>query len=61
MPDGGWFPLLVGLIAFTLLTTWAKGRKLMIERMREAAMPIKIFIRVGRDTRPRAYRARRCS
>ncbi|RHW17318.1 potassium transporter Kup [Sphingomonas gilva] len=44
VPDGGWFPLLVGCIAFTLLTTWAKGRKLMIERMREAAMPIKIFI-----------------
>ncbi len=44
VPDGGWFPLLVGLIAFTMLTTWAKGRKLMMERMREAAMPIKIFV-----------------
>ncbi|WP_244624695.1 potassium transporter Kup [Sphingomonas sp. So64.6b] len=44
VPDGGWFPLLVGLIIFTLLTTWAKGRKLMIERMREGAMPIRIFI-----------------
>jgi KUP system potassium uptake protein len=45
VPDGGWFPLLVGLVAFTLLTTWAKGRKLMIERMNEASMPIDIFIR----------------
>jgi KUP system potassium uptake protein len=44
VPDGGWFPLLVGLIVFTLLTTWSKGRKLMIDRMREAAMPIKVFI-----------------
>lgn len=44
VPDGGWFPLLVGLIAFTMLTTWARGRKLMMERMREAAMPIKIFV-----------------
>lgn len=44
IPDGGWFPLLIGLIVFTLLTTWARGRKLMMERMREAAMPIKIFI-----------------
>ena len=44
VPEGGWFPLLVGAIAFTLLTTWAKGRKLMIERLREAAMPISIFI-----------------
>ncbi|RYD55593.1 MAG: potassium transporter Kup, partial [Sphingomonadales bacterium] len=44
IPDGGWFPLLVGLIAFTLLTTWAKGRQLMIARLRESAMPVKIFI-----------------
>jgi KUP system potassium uptake protein len=44
VPDGGWFPLLVGLVAFTLLTTWAKGRKLMIDRLREAAMPVSIFI-----------------
>ena len=26
VPDGGWFPLLIGAIAFTLLTTWARGR-----------------------------------
>jgi len=44
VPDGGWFPLLVGLFAFTMLTTWSKGRKLMIERMREAAMPVKVFV-----------------
>jgi KUP system potassium uptake protein len=44
IPAGGWFPLLVGAIAFTLLTTWSKGRQLMIDRLREAAMPIKIFI-----------------
>jgi KUP system potassium uptake protein len=45
VPDGGWFPLLVGVIAFTLLTTWAKGRQLMIARMREAAMPLQVFIK----------------
>ncbi|NJB98584.1 potassium transporter Kup [Sphingomonas sp. ABOLD] len=44
VPDGGWFPLMVGFIIFTLLTTWAKGRKLMIARLRESAMPIQIFI-----------------
>jgi len=44
VPSGGWFPLLVGLIIFTFLTTWSKGRQLMIDRMREAAMPIKVFI-----------------
>jgi KUP system potassium uptake protein len=45
VPDGGWFPLLIGLIAFTLLTTWAKGRKLMIDRMNEASLPMEIFIK----------------
>lgn len=44
VPDGGWFPLLVAIIVFVLLTTWATGRKLMLERMREGAMPIKVFI-----------------
>ncbi|WP_294391797.1 potassium transporter Kup [uncultured Sphingomonas sp.] len=43
--DGGWFPLLIGFLAFTLLTTWAKGRALMIERMREVAMPVQVFVR----------------
>jgi KUP system potassium uptake protein len=45
IPAGGWFPLLVGLIAFTLLTTWAKGRQLMIARMNEATLPMQIFIK----------------
>ncbi len=45
IPDGGWFPLLIGAIAFTLLTTWAKGRDLMMERLRESAMPMDVFIK----------------
>jgi KUP system potassium uptake protein len=44
VPDGGWFPLMVGFIIFTFLTTWSKGRKLMMDRLHEAAMPIKVFI-----------------
>lgn len=42
--SGGWFPLLVGFFIFVVLTTWSKGRQLMIDRMRESAMPIKVFI-----------------
>ena len=40
-------------IVFTLLTTWAKGRQLMIERMREAAMPIKVFIQSAANSAAR--------
>ena len=45
IPAGGWFPLLIGAIAFTFLTTWAKGRQLMINRMNEASLPMEIFIK----------------
>jgi KUP system potassium uptake protein len=45
IPQGGWFPLVVGVIAFTMLTTWAKGRQLMIARMDEASLPMEIFIK----------------
>ncbi len=45
IPDGGWFPLLIAGIAFTLLTTWAKGRRLMRARMDEDAMPLELFMR----------------
>jgi KUP system potassium uptake protein len=44
VPDGGYFPLLIGLVIFTCLTTWSRGRYLMRERLREAAMPVKVFI-----------------
>lgn len=53
VPDGGWFPLLVGIVIFIMLTTWAKGRALMIERLREAAMPIKIFIQSAANSAAR--------
>jgi KUP system potassium uptake protein len=45
VPAGGWFPLLIGVIAFTFLTTWARGRQLMIARMNEATLPMEIFIK----------------
>ena len=43
--DGGWFPLLVAAVTFTLLTTWAKGRQLMRQRLSESALPLEIFIK----------------
>ncbi len=45
VPNGGWFPLLIGFIGFTLLTTWARGRKLMLSRMEEAALPMPVFLK----------------
>jgi len=45
IPDGGWFPLLVAAISFTVLTTWAKGRQLMKNRLAESALPLSVFIK----------------
>jgi len=53
IPHGGWFPLLVGAFAFTLLTTWAKGRKLMRERMSEVSLPLEIFAKSARNSTAR--------
>ena len=50
VPDGGWFPLLVGAIAFTMLTTWAKGRTLMRRRMAEVGLPLDIFAKSARNS-----------
>ena len=45
IPDGGWFPLLIAAISFTVLTTWAKGRRLMRERLMESALPLPVFVK----------------
>jgi KUP system potassium uptake protein len=45
IPDGGWFPLLVALISFTVLTTWARGRQLLRERLASSALPLPVFIK----------------
>ncbi len=45
VPSGGWVPLVIGLIIFTLLTTWSRGRSLMRERMAESSMPMEVFIK----------------
>ena len=41
---GGWFPLAIGLAVFLILTTWKRGRVLLIERLRHDAMPVVDFL-----------------
>jgi KUP system potassium uptake protein len=42
--EGGWFPLTIGTIVFTLLTTWKRGRDLVLEILREESTPIDEFL-----------------
>lgn len=53
IPDGGWFPLVIGAFTFTLLTTWARGRKLMRETMIESALPIEVFVKSAQGSATR--------
>ena len=44
IPEGGWFPIVVGGVVFTLLTTWKRGRAILLERLSAETMPIDLFI-----------------
>ena len=47
--DGGWFPLVFGLVVFLLLTTWKRGRELLNSRLAADAMGTASFIRSVAD------------
>ncbi len=44
IPQGGWFPLLVGVVVFTLMSTWRRGRQIVLERTSADNLPIDQFL-----------------
>jgi len=44
IPDGGWFPLVAGVIVYTLITTWRRGRFIVGGRLRKGLVPVGGFI-----------------
>jgi len=42
--DGGWFPLLIGVMMFTLMMTWKQGRRLMSESLRSDSIDLAGFL-----------------
>jgi KUP system potassium uptake protein len=42
--DGGWFPLVIGGIVFTIMRTWRSGREIMFDRLRATSVPLKPFL-----------------
>jgi KUP system potassium uptake protein len=44
IPHGGWFPLVVAAVIFTLMTTWKKGRQILSERMHASTLPLELFL-----------------
>jgi KUP system potassium uptake protein len=50
--SGGWFPLVVGAIFFTILTTWHRGRLILAKAMREGRVSLRRFINRMIDEQP---------
>ena len=44
IPGGGWFPLVIAAVVFTLMTTWKRGRELIVARLSEDALPFEAFV-----------------
>jgi KUP system potassium uptake protein len=44
IPDGGWLPLLIALLLFTLMTTWRRGSTLLMEQFNNISSTIASFI-----------------
>ncbi len=42
--DGGWFPILMALILFTIMTTWGKGRELLVSSIHSDGLELMPFI-----------------
>ncbi len=42
--DGGWFPLLLGLTLFAVMSTWSRGRDLLLQSIRSEGLELQPFI-----------------
>lgn len=50
--QGGWLPLIIGGVLFTLMTTWKTGRHIVAARLTARAMPIDEFLARVTEVRP---------
>jgi KUP system potassium uptake protein len=44
LSDGGWFPLLLASLIFTVMMTWRRGRQILVERLKTSAIPLDPFL-----------------
>ena len=42
--NGGWLPLLLALMIFTLMTTWKRGRDILAAKLRASSIPLKELV-----------------
>jgi KUP system potassium uptake protein len=52
--EGGWFPIVAAAGVFAILSTWKRGRDVLAAKMREAGLPLDVFLaEVARKGPPR--------
>jgi len=54
IPEGGWVPLVLGLCLMALMTSWKRGRDLILQRWRQDSLPLGSFL--GRLPQSRTIR-----
>ncbi len=47
---GAWFPLMIGALFFTVMTTWEKGRRLLSDKFKEITMNFEDFEKMLKET-----------
>ncbi len=45
IPQGGWFPLVIAAIIFSIMTTWKAGRAILAARLAGRTLPVELFMR----------------
>ncbi|HKR77831.1 MAG TPA: potassium transporter Kup [Rhodanobacter sp.] len=49
---GGWFPLVLGVAVFTWMTTWRRGRELVVREIKQGGLALAPFIEAMREHSP---------
>ncbi len=44
IPEGGYVPVIIGIVTFTMMLTWYRGRQLLFARFRQDSLPLKSFL-----------------
>lgn len=52
IPTGGWFPLVIAFLMFTVMTTWKHGRRILSNRLQDRIIPHKEFIDIVQKENP---------
>jgi len=49
---GGWVPIAIGLVIFTLMTTWHSGRRIVLKLLIRGSLPIEMFLNSVAEHKP---------